>query len=83
MLTFKVIDTVTRVAALLQTPTGTSYVAKLFSLLHTHIAYELLAGEMAVDSAARILQGREIPYFYGRWSIPDATNMGILLPEYI
>lgn len=60
-----------------------SYVGKLFSPLHTRIAHELLAGEMAVYSAALTLQGREIPYFYGRWSIPDATHVGVLLTEYI
>lgn len=82
-LTFTVAHVFTRAAALLETSDGNVYVAKLFSPLHTRIAHELLAGEMAAYSAALTLQGREIPYLYGRWSVPDASHLGILLTEYI
>lgn len=82
-LTFTTSHVFTRAAALLETPAGTLYGAKLFSPLHTRIAHELLAGEMAVYSAAKALQGQEIPYFYGRWSIPDTKHVSILLTEHI
>lgn len=73
----------TRAAAVLETSVGTAYVAKLFSPLHSRISHELLAEEMAAYSAALTLQGREIPYLYGRWSAPDAPHVSILLTEYI
>lgn len=82
-LTFTVTHVFTRAAAVLETSVGTAYVAKLFSPLHTRISHELLAEEVAAYSAALTLQGREIPYLYGRWSVPDAPHLGILLTEYI
>lgn len=82
-ITFTVSNVFTRAAALLVTPAGKLYVAKLFSPLHTRNAHELLANELAAYAAAFTLQGREIPYFYGRWAIPDTSHLGVILTEYI
>lgn len=82
-ITFTVSDIFTRAAAVLATPSGTLYVGKLFSPLHTRNAHELFANEVAIYSAASTLQGRHIPYLYGMWTIPDASHLDVILTEYI
>lgn len=82
-ITFTVSTVFARAAAILATPSGALYVGKLFSPLHTRNAHDLLANEVAAYAAASPLQGREIPHFYGTWTIPDASHLGVVLTEYI
>lgn len=80
---FTITRVFTRAAALLTATAGKCYIAKLFSPLHTRIAHLLLQNEVAAYAAAKPLQGRDIPHFYGTWDIPGATHLGVLLLEYI
>lgn len=81
--TFTITRVFTRAAAVVTTTTGKSYIAKLFSPLHTRIAHSLLQNEVAAYAAAKPLQGRDVPHFYGTWEIPGVTHLSVLLVEYI
>lgn len=81
--TFTITRVYTRAAALLTTDEGKTYIAKLFSPLHTRIAHSLLQNEVAAYAAAKPLQGHDVPYYYGTWDIPGAAHLGVLLVEYI
>lgn len=82
-ITFTVSTVFARAAALLTTPSGTVYVGKLFSPLHTRNAQDLHTHEVAAYTAASSLQGREIPHFYGTWSVRGASHLGVVLTEFI
>lgn len=80
---FRITRVFTHAAALLTTNEGKSYIAKLFSPLHTRIAHSLMQNEVAAYEAAKSLQGHYVPHFYGTWDIPGAAHLGVLLIEYI